>query len=87
MRSLPSRVFACGNSQFVCIPSEFRVDTGRVQISRNEQGDLIIHPLRAARGEPLLSALRALAEVDDAFIAALDADMAGSLLGAEHSVL
>lgn len=87
MRSLTSRVFACGNSQFVRIPDEFRLVADRVRFSRNEQGDLVIHPLRAARGEPLRSALRALAEVDDAFIAALEADMAGSLPVAEHTVL
>jgi antitoxin VapB len=33
-----------GNSQAVRIPAELWVDTDRVQISRNEPGDLIRHP-------------------------------------------
>ena len=87
MSSLTSRVFTNGNSQAVRIPAEFRLDTDRVRISRNEQGDLVIHPLRAARGEALLQALRALAEDDDAFIAALEADQAGSLPVQEREAL
>ncbi len=71
MTSLRSRVFNNGNSQAVRIPAELRLDTDLVQISRNEQGDLIIHPLRPERGKALLQALEGF---DDDFIAALEAD-------------
>lgn len=76
METLITRVFNNGNSQAVRIPAEFRLDTDRVSISRNELGDLVIHPLRIERGAALLDALRAVGEVDDAFIAALDAEQA-----------
>ena len=44
----------------------------RVNISRNEQGDLIIQPLPVKRGEALFGALRAPKDADDAFIATLE---------------
>ena len=74
MESLITCVFNNGNSQAVRIPAEYRLDTDRVSISRNESGDLVIHPLRAARGAALLDALRAVGEADPAFFAALDAE-------------
>ena len=74
MDTLTTRVFNNGNSQAVRIPAEFRLDTDRVTISRNEQGDLVIHPLPASRGAALLEALRAVGQVDEAFIAALEAE-------------
>ena len=40
MGTLTSRVFNNGNSQAVRIPAEFRLDTDRVSITRNEAGDL-----------------------------------------------
>jgi antitoxin VapB len=52
-----SRVFMNGNSQAVRIPQEFRLDASRVEISRNEAGDLVIHPLPVDRGQSLLDAL------------------------------
>ena len=76
METLTTRVFNNGNSQAVRIPAEFRLDTDRVSISRNESGDLVIHPLRAERGAALLEALRAVGEADVAFIAALETDRA-----------
>lgn len=76
METLITRVFNNGNSQAVRIPAEFRIDTDRVSISRNEWGDLVIHPLRTARGAALLDALRAVGEADNAFIAALEAEQA-----------
>lgn len=79
MSTLTSRVFNNGNSQAVRIPAEFRLDTDRVRISRNEQGDLVIHPLHAERGAAVLEALRALGDVDESFIAALEADKAAAL--------
>jgi antitoxin VapB len=87
MSSLTSRVFNNGNSQAVRIPAEFRLDTDRVRISRNEQGDLVIHPLRTERGAALLATLRALAEVDEAFTTALEADRAAALPVQEREVL
>ena len=50
VETLITRVFNNGNSQAVRIPAEFRLDTDRVNISRTESGDLVIHPLRAERG-------------------------------------
>jgi antitoxin VapB len=71
MNILTTRVFMNGNSQAVRIPAELRLDTDRVQISRNEQGDLVLHALHAERGAALLQALQGF---DDEFIAALEAD-------------
>ena len=71
MNVLMTRVFMNGNSQAVRIPAEFRIDSDRVRISRNEQGDLVLHPLRAERGAALA---RALQGFDDDFVAALEAD-------------
>lgn len=71
MNILSTRVFMNGNSQAVRIPAELRLDTDRVQIFRNEQGDLVIHALHAERGAALLQALQGF---DEEFIAALEAD-------------
>ncbi|MBQ1782475.1 MAG: AbrB/MazE/SpoVT family DNA-binding domain-containing protein [Gammaproteobacteria bacterium] len=78
MDTLTTRVFNNGNSQAVRIPAEFRLDTDRVTISRNESGDLIIHPLRPERGAALLEALRAVGEADEAFVAALESEQSSS---------
>ena len=58
MSAVISRVFINGNSQAIRIPQEFRLNVSRVQISRNEQGDLVIHPIAADRGAALLQALQ-----------------------------
>ena len=58
MSAVISRVFINGNSQAIRIPQEFRLNVSRVQISRNEQGDLVIHPIAADRGAALLLALQ-----------------------------
>ena len=58
MSAVISRVFMNGNSQAVRIPQEFRLDVSRVQISRNEQGDLVIRAIPADRGLALLLALQ-----------------------------
>lgn len=71
MNDITTRVFMNGNSQAVRIPAEFRLDTDRVRIFRNEQGDLVLHPLRAERGTALLQALQGF---DDDFLAALESD-------------
>jgi antitoxin VapB len=73
MSTLASRVFMNGNSQAVRIPQEFRLDVRKVEISRTEQGDLLIHPIPTNRGEALLEALAAF---DDDFVAALEAGRA-----------
>lgn len=71
MHSLTTRVFMNGNSQAVRIPAELRLDTDRVQIFRNEAGDLVIHPIPAQRGTLLLDALHGF---DKDFIEALEAE-------------
>lgn len=77
MSSIVSRVFKNGNSQAVRIPAEFRIDAERVRISKNAQGDLVIHALDAQRGQALLSALTGF---DDDFIEQLEANQQDSLL-------
>ena len=57
MAAVISRVFMNGNSQAVRIPQEFWLNVNRVQISRNEAGDLVIRPLPLNRGAALLAAL------------------------------
>ncbi len=59
MPTLISRVFMNGNSQAVRIPQEFRLDTSRVEIYRNADGDLVLHPVATDRGATLLQALQA----------------------------
>ena len=59
MTSMISRVFMNGNSQAVRIPQEFRLKTTRVEIFRNEDGDLVLHPVASDRGATLLQALQA----------------------------
>lgn len=69
MSAVISRVFINGNSQAVRIPQEFRLSASRVEISRNEQGDLVIHPMSTARGSALLEALSGFS---DEFVALLE---------------
>jgi antitoxin VapB len=71
-----SRVFMNGNSQAVRIPQEFRLDTSRVEIYRNTDGDLVLRPIPADRGAALLQALEAF---DDDFADLLLADQEGPL--------
>jgi antitoxin VapB len=71
-----TRVLSIGDSQVVRIPEGFRLNSELVRVSRNEQGDLVIHPWRADRGAALLDVLRAVGEEDVAFIAALEAEQA-----------
>lgn len=63
MSTVISRVFMNGNSQAVRIPQEFRLNASRVQITRNGQGDLVIHAIPADRGAALLEALQAFDDV------------------------
>ncbi len=73
MQTAISRVFMNGNSQAVRIPQEFRLSTSRVQISRNADGDLVLHPIPTDRGAALLDALNAF---DDEFAALVEAEQA-----------
>jgi len=69
MPTLTTRIFKNGNSQAVRIPQEFRLDVTQVEISRNANGDLVIHPLPIDRGAALLAALTAF---DDDFVSQLE---------------
>ena len=69
MATLNSRVFMNGNSQAVRIPQEFRLNTSQVEITRNKDGDLVIHAIPENRGTALLDALSAF---DDEFIDILE---------------
>ncbi|WP_293188115.1 AbrB/MazE/SpoVT family DNA-binding domain-containing protein [Ottowia sp.] len=73
LHATSTRVFMNGNSQAVRIPQEFRLDCKQVEISRNADGDLVLHPLNAigSRGDNLLQAL---AGFDADFVQALEAD-------------
>ncbi|MEA5442827.1 antitoxin [Cyanobium gracile] len=76
MDVIPSRVFMNGNSQAVRIPAEFRLATDRVQITRSPNGDLIIHPCPAQRGQALLDTL---AGFEPGFVASLEAQQASRI--------
>jgi antitoxin VapB len=69
MPTLTTRIFKNGNSQAVRIPQEFRLDVTQVEISRNANGDLVIHPLPIDRDAALLAALNAF---DDNFVNQLE---------------
>jgi antitoxin VapB len=69
MSTLTTRIFKNGNSQAVRIPQEFRIDATQVEISRNANGDLVIHPLPLDRGAALLAALNAF---DEDFVSQLE---------------
>jgi antitoxin VapB len=77
MDVLPSRVFMSGNSQAVRIPAEFRLSSDRVQIRRTPEGDLIIHPCPAQRGQALLEVLEGFS---DDFVLALEKQQRDPLL-------
>jgi len=77
MTSLISSVFMNGNSQAVRIPQEFRLDASRVEIYRNAEGDLVLHPVTADRGATLLHALQAF---DQDFADLLVVDIKDALL-------
>ncbi len=70
-----SRVFRNGNSQAVRIPHALRLDARQVEIFRNSDGDLVLHPIpdnhRIDRGAALLKALRAF---DTEFVHLLEAE-------------
>ncbi len=74
LHAVSTRVFMNGNSQAVRIPQEFRLNCQQVQISRNSEGDLVLHPVPvvvAQRGDALLQALD---RFDPDFADALEVD-------------
>jgi antitoxin VapB len=64
-----SRVFMNGNSQAVRIPQEYRLETSQVEVSRNDNGELVIRPIPSDRGQAVLQALSAF---DDEFVNQLE---------------
>ena len=84
MTAQVSRVFMNGNSQAVRIPQEFRLAVSRVEISRNEAGDLVIHPLPADRGQALFEALNGFGEE---FVELLEEDRRNQLPVQERDLL
>ena len=54
---------------FAAPPAEFRLSSDRVQIRRTPEGDLIIHPCPAQRGQALLEVLQGFS---DDFVLALE---------------
>lgn len=68
-----TRVFKNGNSQAVRIPAELRLNSDRVQIFKNEQGDLVIHPIPLVTSAKLGDEIAAiLADFPDDFIETLE---------------
>jgi antitoxin VapB len=85
--SLISRVFMNGNSQAVRIPQEFRFDTAEVEISRNADGDLVIHPLLPLPKKRCDALFQALAGFDPEFLEILEADRQEPLESREREPL
>lgn len=71
MGAISSRIFKNGNSQAVRIPQEFRLNAERVEITKTQDGDLLLHPITERRGTQLLTILN---DFDDNFIAILEQD-------------
>jgi len=70
MPSIVSRVFKNGNSQAVRIPQEFRLNTNRIEITQDDDGNLVLHPIPADPGQALLAALEAFDAADVACFSA-----------------
>jgi len=73
-----SSVLNSNNGQVVNIPNIFKLDSTEVEISRTENGDLLIHPIFNKRGDALLSVLTSFD--DEAFINELEKNQQESLL-------
>ncbi len=67
-----TRVFTNGNSQAVRIPREYRLRTALVQISENEDGDLVLHPIADEPKEREAHLIEILNRLDAADIAAFE---------------
>lgn len=59
-----ARVFNNGRSRAVRIPKEFEFDADTVEIRRDENGDLILHPVKTGALLALLATLEPLTEED-----------------------
>ena len=78
MSVLMSSVSNSNNVQAINIPNVFKLNTTEVEISRTENGDLLIHPIFNKRGDALFSALKNFDDED--FINDLEENQQESLL-------
>ncbi|MDQ7089968.1 MAG: AbrB/MazE/SpoVT family DNA-binding domain-containing protein [Methylococcales bacterium] len=78
MSALMSSVLNSNNIQAINIPNVFKLNTTEVEISRTENGDLLIHPVFNKRGDALLSVLTSFD--DEIFINELEKNQQESLL-------
>lgn len=78
MSALMSSVLNSNNIQIINIPNIFKLNTSEVEISRTENGDLLIHPVFNKRGDALLSVLTSFD--DEIFINELEENQQESLL-------
>ena len=76
MQTTLSRIFMNGNSQAVRIPHALRLDASEVEIYRNDDGDLVLHPLAARATDRGAALANVLAGFDAQFVATLEADRA-----------
>lgn len=84
MEPVTTRFFMNDNSQAVRIPAHLRIDAERVEISRTADGDLLLHPVPATRGQALFEVLDGF---DDEFVALLEQSRAEQLPMQERSSL
>lgn len=68
-----TRVFTNGNSQAVRIPRQFRLNTSRVRITLNADGDIVLHPLPDHADDVEANLLDILNRFDDEDIVAFEA--------------
>ena len=59
-----AQVFNNGRSRAIRIPKEFEFEADQVEISMNENGDLLVHPVKKKSLLALLASLEPLAEED-----------------------
>ena len=67
-----TKVFTNGNSQAVRIPREYRLDTRTVRISRNLNGDIVLHPIREGVEERAADLLSVLNRLDEEAVLAME---------------
>ncbi|NTE89294.1 antitoxin [Agrobacterium rubi] len=59
-----AQVFNNGRSRAIRIPKEFEFEADQVEISMNENGDLLVHPVKKRSLLELLASLEPLSEED-----------------------
>ncbi len=59
-----AQVFNNGRSRAIRIPKEFEFEADQVEISMNENGDLLVHPVKKKSLLELLASLEPLSEED-----------------------